>query len=136
MRQLNIKASSLPSSETITAALENLYGKKTVTVNLLGEDEQKDVEFYSYDVDHLRGAVTRPENYWERLHLWIPIYVAGKDEIRIRVIMGGEYAPGLGNREPSTSSYHSLEPDYTRELQSHLDRVIVALSTSIKKREH
>jgi hypothetical protein len=64
------------------------------------------------EINGLRGHVLSGRNYWERLEIYLVHLKPGE----AKVIVEGQYAPGMGSSPPASSAYESMEKDYYQDL--------------------
>jgi hypothetical protein len=125
--EISVK-SKLPSTSTITDFVDKFYLSHHPRITLIKADRDQFGEYFEILVEHLKGAITNPP-YWEKLRYSIPIYMADKDTMKIRCVLDGQFAPGIGAEVPSADAFLDMEPRYTGAMQDHVGRFVQALET-------
>jgi hypothetical protein len=129
-----ISGSRLPTVDWVSDTFKRIYAKDHSKISLVNSDSDKEGEFLEFLVENVKGTVTK-ENYWEKLRYSLTIYKSGAAEIKIRCVMDGQFAAGVGTKEPPDSSFQDLEPIYTRNMQDEVGRFMRDLVVNLQKRE-
>ncbi|MGF7179399.1 hypothetical protein [Tunturiibacter psychrotolerans] len=129
-----ISGSQLPTIEWVSDVFNGFYAKGHSRISLVSNDSDEGGEFFEFLIENVKGTVTK-ENYWEKLRYSLIIYRSNAAEIKIRCVMDGQFAAGVGPNEPSDSSFQDLEPIYTRKMQDEVGRFMQGLVVNLQKRE-
>jgi WD40 repeat protein/uncharacterized caspase-like protein len=85
-----------------------------------------------YEVEQLRGVVTRDPNQWERLT--VTFYVETKEQqAKVRCTGWGLHVRSAGSRAPDEKAYqNSLYPEYEVPLKQHVEELMTRVAASLR----
>jgi len=130
--EVDIAGKRLPTAGMVTQVLRTLYRGLNPRVSIIKSERDVDDEYFEIVVDGLKGSVTNPP-FWEKLRYSVPIFVSSDHVLKIRCILDGQFAPGVGKVTPPDPAFQDLEPQYSGKLQDTVNQFVLALRTAIAK---
>jgi hypothetical protein len=131
-QEVDIAGKRLPTAGMVTQVLRTLYRGMNPRVSIIKSERDVDDEYFEIVVDGLKGSVTNPP-FWEKLRYSVPIFLSSDHVLKIRCILDGQFAPGVGKVTPPDLAFQDLEPQYSGQLQDTVNRFVLALRTAIAK---
>ena len=109
---------------------KDYYSKKGMTFEIIRIKDN----YFMFSVRKARGEVIKDENFWEKLEILLVVF---KDTLGVQdflCIVDGEYAPGMGRKEPKREGYeYKMEPLYTEEVMIYANRIITIFEENLPK---
>jgi hypothetical protein len=130
--EADIAGRRLPTAGMVKEALRTLYRGMDPRISIIKSERDVEDEYFEIVVDALKGSVTNPP-FWEKLRYSIPIFLTSDHVLKIRCILDGQFAPGVGKMTPPDTAFQDLEPQYSGQLQDMVNRFVLALQTRIAR---
>jgi len=131
-QEVDMAGKRLPTAGMVTQVLRTLYRGVKPRVSIIKSESDVDNEYFEIVIDGLKGSVTNPP-FWEKFRYSVPIFISSDHVLKIRCILDGQFAPGVGNVVPPDLAFQDLEPQYSGQLQDAVNRFVVALRSAIAK---
>lgn len=124
-------ATGIPKiGELIATFIENAYTTKGATVEFL----ERDGSFVDAIIRGLRGEVLRGGKDWERVQVSVVALQETNNVIRLRALIDGRIASGLGSYPPDSSFTTDMEPRYSGAMTEYARRLLDSIQTEFTRR--
>jgi hypothetical protein len=87
-------------------------------------------DFVSVSVSGLRGRIITDHGYWEKLQISFEIRSEAAAWVLVSYV-DGEFASGLGGRQPAIDSYYLIESKFRPQLEAYADRLLTDLHRTL-----
>ncbi len=129
--RVHTKLSPEQLQQAVIVFFENRYQAKDGNVELAKKARLR----VRLQISHLRSEVIAASRYWERLSVMaivLPDPNTPDSSLEILLIVDGQYATGLGPRQPAESSYQPMQANYYQLLDLYAQTLVTDLQRHLE----